>query len=162
MHRISWLMLAALLASCGTSDISSEAQAKFDQAVSESAGIEVTSDVSQSTCDDGEIVITGQSRLEAPEVGELYVVITTACKNGTTSSPETAEVVHWSLGAWDSLATIGMSKVNWYVTGECVSAGFTKVACPVTLDPNPTRPETGTLEVVRSDQSFTAEIVYSS
>jgi hypothetical protein len=161
MRRFSWLVLVAALTACSSTQVDSAAQAKFDQAVADSDGIAVTAAASQFSCASGELTITGESRLEAPEIGELYVIITTGCADGSTIGPETAEVIHWSLGAWDSVATIGMSKVSWNVSGDCTTDTNT-VSCPVKLEPNPTRPDAGTLTVVRSDQSFTAEIVYAS
>lgn len=134
----------------------------FNKAVTESDGIEVNVSASQNSCAEGSLKITGQARLEAPEIGELYQVITTVCDNAGALSGETAEVLHWRLSQWQSIATIGMSNVVWNVTGDCAAAESTTVTCPVKLEPNPTRPETGNLVVTRDGEGFTAEIIYSS
>jgi hypothetical protein len=137
-------------------------QAKLDQAIADSAGVELLPAVSQSRCDNGQLTITGQATLEAADVGALYVVITTSCVSATTRGPETSEVIQWTQAGWDSVATIGMSNLDWNVTGDCSAPSPTQVKCPVSLEPNPTRPDNGTLVVTRTGEAFTAEVVYVS
>lgn len=163
--RVVVLFAATLLSACtpGSSASTTESlspQERFDQAVAQSEGVAVSASVSQNRCIDGELTITSQTRLERPDDGELYIVMTTGCTQGTVIGPETAEVIHWWLGRWDSVGTIGMSKINWNVTGECRAEGSTLVLCPVAVPPNPTRPSEATLRVELANGGFKADIVY--
>lgn len=160
------IVATVLLSGCSASSPSASSiptspQERFSQAVAQSEGIPVTAAVSQMRCAKGSLQITGQTQLPRPEDGELYVIITVGCRQDRLIGAETAEVIHWWSGGWDSVGTIGMSKTVWNVTGECRTQDATTVMCPVKMPPNPTRPDTGTLQVSLVDSGFSAEIVYS-